>query len=93
MSRKGRGAFSTDSPRRSLSESDGTALGQVRQQLSLTNSEHLGSAGRAYPLRRGSPVLHRDGPGVLHLPLCPALHTVACHDDLLASNPCRLLRT
>jgi hypothetical protein len=47
--------------------------------LALADSEHLGAAGRTYPLRRWLAVLHNDGFSVAHLPLGAALYAIGLH--------------
>ena len=45
----------------------------------LPDPEHLCGADWAYSLRGWTSILHRDGLGVTHLPLGPALHTISFH--------------
>ncbi len=53
----------------------------------LADLEHLGAAHRARALRRRLPVLHRDGPRILHLALRPALEAVRLHMGYLLPDP------
>ena len=47
--------------------------------LALPYPEHLGAAQIAYSLGSWLAILHGYGPGVLHFPLGPALHTIPLH--------------
>ena len=62
----------------------------IQQNLALTDSEHLGAAGRTDPLRRWLAVLHGYGLGVLHLPLGATFHTISFHSSPPFGQTCTL---
>ena len=51
----------------------------VAIRLALPYSEHLGATRWAYALSRWLTILHGYAPGVLHLLLGTALHTICLH--------------
>ena len=58
-------------------------LGYVGADLTLADSEHLGSAHRAHALSCWPAIFHGDPSSVLHFPFGTALHTVCLHLTLL----------
>ena len=61
--------------------------------LALADSEHLGAAGRANPLRRWLAVLHGDGFGAAHLLLAAAFYAISLHDSSFLEAICYLQYT